>query len=282
MTTPDARCVECRQPARAARRCPDCREPVHQRCQTGPASPSGPASPRWPPSRGPVGALSRGADPPGRLGARIGSLTAWGCARLSAWWSRSLMRARRIPIPTETRGPPPHDAPERRRTPWRVRLERLRLRAPGVGRRRPRSTVRSPAAMSQGTPCGAAFALAGQRIDQIPGAPRRDRRDVGAPRRTRPAARDGTVQSAVPGRPPSDEPLSIHQELWMLSWFVERLVTIPRGLPGARGGRSGGASSGTCGPCARSGSPSRPGASPRLGGRDSRALKQGQRDPSAP
>jgi hypothetical protein len=35
MTTPDARCVECRQPARAARRCPDCREPVHQRCQTG-------------------------------------------------------------------------------------------------------------------------------------------------------------------------------------------------------------------------------------------------------
>jgi hypothetical protein len=31
-----------------------------------------------------------------------------------------------------------------------------------------------PAAMSRDTPCCAAFALAGQRIDQIPGAQRRD------------------------------------------------------------------------------------------------------------
>jgi hypothetical protein len=34
-----ARCVECRQPGRAARRCPDCRDPVHQRCQAGHACP---------------------------------------------------------------------------------------------------------------------------------------------------------------------------------------------------------------------------------------------------
>ena len=32
MPTPIARCVECHQPARGARRCPDCRQPVHQRC----------------------------------------------------------------------------------------------------------------------------------------------------------------------------------------------------------------------------------------------------------
>jgi hypothetical protein len=28
-----ARCAECRQSGRAARRCPDCRAPVHTRCQ---------------------------------------------------------------------------------------------------------------------------------------------------------------------------------------------------------------------------------------------------------
>ena len=35
MTAPSGRCVECRQPVRAARRCLDCRAPVHQRCQAG-------------------------------------------------------------------------------------------------------------------------------------------------------------------------------------------------------------------------------------------------------
>jgi hypothetical protein len=35
MPTPVSRCVECRQPARGARRCPDCRQLVHQRCQGG-------------------------------------------------------------------------------------------------------------------------------------------------------------------------------------------------------------------------------------------------------
>lgn len=35
MPTPIARCVECHQPARGARRCPDCRQPVHQRCHGG-------------------------------------------------------------------------------------------------------------------------------------------------------------------------------------------------------------------------------------------------------
>jgi hypothetical protein len=35
MTAPSVRCIECRQPGRAARRCPDCREPVHQHCQAG-------------------------------------------------------------------------------------------------------------------------------------------------------------------------------------------------------------------------------------------------------
>jgi predicted amidophosphoribosyltransferase len=39
MTTPTARCIECRQPTRGARRCPDCREPVHQRCHAGHACP---------------------------------------------------------------------------------------------------------------------------------------------------------------------------------------------------------------------------------------------------
>lgn len=39
MTTPAARCVECRQSARGARRCPDCRQPVHQRCHDGHACP---------------------------------------------------------------------------------------------------------------------------------------------------------------------------------------------------------------------------------------------------
>jgi hypothetical protein len=39
MPTPIARCVECRQPARGARRCPDCRQPVHQRCHGGHACP---------------------------------------------------------------------------------------------------------------------------------------------------------------------------------------------------------------------------------------------------
>jgi hypothetical protein len=35
MTASTARCVECRQAGRAARRCPDCRDPVHQRCRAG-------------------------------------------------------------------------------------------------------------------------------------------------------------------------------------------------------------------------------------------------------
>jgi hypothetical protein len=40
MPTPIARCVECHQPARGARRCPDCRQPVHQRCHGGHACPA--------------------------------------------------------------------------------------------------------------------------------------------------------------------------------------------------------------------------------------------------
>ncbi len=39
MTTPTARCIECRQPGHSARRCPDCRAPIHQRCQVDHACP---------------------------------------------------------------------------------------------------------------------------------------------------------------------------------------------------------------------------------------------------
>jgi hypothetical protein len=39
LTTPTARCIECRQPGRSARRCPDCRASIYERCQADHACP---------------------------------------------------------------------------------------------------------------------------------------------------------------------------------------------------------------------------------------------------
>jgi hypothetical protein len=54
MTPPTTRCVECRQPGRAARRrCPDCRASVHARCQAGHVCP---------PKRARIAALQAAAE----------------------------------------------------------------------------------------------------------------------------------------------------------------------------------------------------------------------------
>ena len=73
MPTPIARCVECHQPARGARRCPDCRQPGASNAATAGtrARPGGPARRADRRDAARLVALSRGAHPPGRFGARV-------------------------------------------------------------------------------------------------------------------------------------------------------------------------------------------------------------------